>query len=475
MAVPDREPPRAFPRHAGAPADRAHRHAHDPVGDGRDRLRHRRLDHARRRGGGGRRGGDRRRRDSIAAAGPSCGSSPRRSSSFSSSSPSARWSAAARAAWRPTCSPSRCSWSPRASATAGSWWGRRSAPCSCWPRRSASTRPTSSHHPSRSWSRWRSSICAAVYVSPLVASDVRHRADSTLDQLTGLLNRRALGPRFAEIAEQAALTDQPVSVVLADLDHFKSINDDHGHGVGDAVLRDVAYAMRRVAADLRAALPPRRRGVRAAAPGRGRGRRGADRREPARRDRGARDRRPAGHVLVRRGHRPRREHRARAPRRRRRRRALRRQARRAQPRRAPRRRAPVAAGLTRCRLPRRGEAQGNSPEPRARDRGAVRRVRRRRPRRRSRSASRMPSSRSPTAACRRGCAGAGPRPPGAAAGAARQRRGRRCPGQAAGQLPGIDLGPGTDPGAVVAVYTRCTGGLFHERCSIYELDIASGQ
>ena len=88
-------------------------------------------------------------------------------------------------------------------------------------------------------------LCAAVYVSPLVASDVRHRADSTLDQLTGLLNRRALEPRFAEIAEQAALTDQPVSVVLADLDHFKSINDEHGHGVGDAVLRDVAYAMRR--------------------------------------------------------------------------------------------------------------------------------------------------------------------------------------------------------------------------------------
>ena len=41
-------------------------------------------------------------------------------------------------------------------------------------------------------------------------------------------------------------------------------------------------------------------------------------------------------------------------------------------------------------------------------------------------------------------------------------------------LPGIDLGPGAVPGSVVAVYTRCTGGLFHERCSIYELDVASG-
>ena len=158
-------------------------------------------------------------------------------------------------------------------------------------------------------------ICAAVYVSPLVASDVRHRADSTLDQLTGLLNRRALEPRFAEIAEQAALTDQPVSVVLADLDHFKAINDDHGHGVGDAVLRDVAYAMRRALRTFEllyrlggeefALLLP-----------------GAAEDDAARIAESlrvaieeTRDRRPAGHVLVRRGHRPRREHRARAPRR----------------------------------------------------------------------------------------------------------------------------------------------------------------
>jgi diguanylate cyclase (GGDEF)-like protein len=88
-------------------------------------------------------------------------------------------------------------------------------------------------------------LCITFYVSPLVASDVRHRADSTLDQLTGLLNRRALEPRFAEVAAQAALTGQPVSIVVADIDRFKAINDTHGHAVGDVVLRDVAYEMRR--------------------------------------------------------------------------------------------------------------------------------------------------------------------------------------------------------------------------------------
>jgi len=41
-------------------------------------------------------------------------------------------------------------------------------------------------------------------------------------------------------------------------------------------------------------------------------------------------------------------------------------------------------------------------------------------------------------------------------------------------IPGIDLGPGTTPGSVVAVYTRCSGGVFTERCAVYELDLASG-
>jgi diguanylate cyclase (GGDEF)-like protein len=88
-------------------------------------------------------------------------------------------------------------------------------------------------------------VCIALYMQPLLDSDVRHRVDSTLDELTGLLNRRSLGPRMAEITEQAALTGHPVSFVAGDLDHFKQINDELGHAAGDDVLRQVAEAMRR--------------------------------------------------------------------------------------------------------------------------------------------------------------------------------------------------------------------------------------
>jgi diguanylate cyclase (GGDEF)-like protein len=87
--------------------------------------------------------------------------------------------------------------------------------------------------------------CFALYMHPLVSSDVRHRTDSTLDALTGLLNRRALNSRMREIAQQASLTGQPVSFLAADLDHFKEINDKWGHSVGDEVLREIAQTMRR--------------------------------------------------------------------------------------------------------------------------------------------------------------------------------------------------------------------------------------
>jgi diguanylate cyclase (GGDEF)-like protein len=66
----------------------------------------------------------------------------------------------------------------------------------------------------------------------------RHHLEAMTDQLTGLLNRRALFDRFAH----APLAGS--AVVLVDLDHFKSINDTHGHEAGDLVLREFAALVR---------------------------------------------------------------------------------------------------------------------------------------------------------------------------------------------------------------------------------------
>ncbi|MDO8878488.1 MAG: diguanylate cyclase [Pseudolabrys sp.] len=62
---------------------------------------------------------------------------------------------------------------------------------------------------------------------------------ATTDFLTGLLNRRVFFDRAGEACERAK-TGNAVTATIFDLDHFKQINDTHGHGVGDAVLRSVA-------------------------------------------------------------------------------------------------------------------------------------------------------------------------------------------------------------------------------------------
>jgi diguanylate cyclase (GGDEF)-like protein len=88
-------------------------------------------------------------------------------------------------------------------------------------------------------------LSVTVLSSALMVSDRAHRADAVLDPLTGLLNRSALDQRFEELAQQARLNGEWVGVIVGDLDHFKAINDEHGHVQGDAVLKDVAYTMRK--------------------------------------------------------------------------------------------------------------------------------------------------------------------------------------------------------------------------------------
>jgi diguanylate cyclase (GGDEF)-like protein len=76
-------------------------------------------------------------------------------------------------------------------------------------------------------------------------AEVQHRSESVLDPLTGLLNRKALETRFAELEELARMTGGSVCVIATDVDHFKRVNDSCGHETGDAVLRDTAYEMRK--------------------------------------------------------------------------------------------------------------------------------------------------------------------------------------------------------------------------------------
>jgi diguanylate cyclase (GGDEF)-like protein len=63
------------------------------------------------------------------------------------------------------------------------------------------------------------------------------------DALTGLPNRREIRRRFQEEASRASRHGHRFAVVLFDLDHFKQVNDEHGHAVGDTVLQAVAHAL----------------------------------------------------------------------------------------------------------------------------------------------------------------------------------------------------------------------------------------
>jgi len=69
------------------------------------------------------------------------------------------------------------------------------------------------------------------------------------DVLTGLLNRRAMMEMLGQAAARRGAGDAPLSVIVADIDHFKRINDQHGHDTGDSVLVSVASRLRQLAGD----------------------------------------------------------------------------------------------------------------------------------------------------------------------------------------------------------------------------------
>ncbi|SPJ31109.1 diguanylate cyclase [Falsiruegeria mediterranea] len=65
-----------------------------------------------------------------------------------------------------------------------------------------------------------------------------------IDPMTGLHNRRFALPELARIAREAAASGQSFAVMMADLDHFKQVNDRFGHPAGDAVLMETARRLR---------------------------------------------------------------------------------------------------------------------------------------------------------------------------------------------------------------------------------------
>jgi two-component system, cell cycle response regulator len=75
---------------------------------------------------------------------------------------------------------------------------------------------------------------------------VENRRQAIYDALTGLFNRRSFDDLMTRELASLERTGRDLSLVMIDLDHFKAVNDTHGHSVGDSVLRDLAEILRNV-------------------------------------------------------------------------------------------------------------------------------------------------------------------------------------------------------------------------------------
>jgi diguanylate cyclase (GGDEF)-like protein len=75
---------------------------------------------------------------------------------------------------------------------------------------------------------------------------LRHKAAATVDSLTGVATRRAFLEAAERLLHNSARDETPLSLIVFDLDSFKSINDTHGHAVGDLALKEFGAATRKV-------------------------------------------------------------------------------------------------------------------------------------------------------------------------------------------------------------------------------------
>ena len=82
------------------------------------------------------------------------------------------------------------------------------------------------------------------------AMELRESVNNTMalavtDELTGLYNRRYFDRHLNVMLNKAQEQDRDIALMILDIDHFKAVNDNHGHDVGDAVLREFAARLKR--------------------------------------------------------------------------------------------------------------------------------------------------------------------------------------------------------------------------------------
>jgi diguanylate cyclase (GGDEF)-like protein len=78
----------------------------------------------------------------------------------------------------------------------------------------------------------------------LTAKSATFQQAALTDPLTGLQNRRYFDDALAQYMEEFGRINRPLGIMIVDIDHFKSINDTHGHDVGDEVIKGLADTVR---------------------------------------------------------------------------------------------------------------------------------------------------------------------------------------------------------------------------------------
>ncbi len=86
---------------------------------------------------------------------------------------------------------------------------------------------------------------SGVFLSDMVQWGESARKRAVTDEMTGLFNRRFIDEALSEQLAHARTVRSPLSLVMADLDHFSSINNEYGHEVGDQVIQAVVPVLRR--------------------------------------------------------------------------------------------------------------------------------------------------------------------------------------------------------------------------------------